>query len=103
MASLSKLRDDLESDLTDQIAALQKEIAALRGTMKKQGSRAYDDASETIADFVDQLLNNTKGARKEIYSRARQVESTARENPLATAVVGAAAVGLIVALFASRR
>ena len=103
MASLSKLRDDIESDLSDQLVSLQKEVASLRKQVKHQSSRVYDDASETIADLVESFLTNTKGARKQIYSRARQVEDTAKENPVATAVVGLTIVGLLVALFSSRR
>jgi len=103
MASFSKLRDDLETDLSDQIVSLKKEVASLRKTVTKQSSRAYDDTSETLADFVDMILANTKGARKELYSKARYVEDTAKENPVATAVVGVTIIGLLIALFSSRR
>lgn len=103
MASFSKLRDDLEGDLGDQLASLQKEVSSLHKQVKKQSAQVYDDASETIADFIDGFLSNTKGARKELYSRARSVEATAKENPVATAVVGLTLVGLLIALFSSRR
>jgi ElaB/YqjD/DUF883 family membrane-anchored ribosome-binding protein len=103
MPSFSKIRDDAESELHDQIAALQKEVASLTKTVRKQSSRAYSDASDTLSDLVDLFMDNTKDARKELYSRARQVESTAKENPVTTAVVGLTLIGLLVALFSSSR
>ncbi|MBS9722543.1 hypothetical protein JYU29_17750 [Tianweitania sp. BSSL-BM11] len=103
MASFSKFRDDLESDVGDQLASLQKEVAVLRKQVKKQSSQVYDDASETIADMIDSFLTNTKGARKEIYSKARFVENTAKENPVATTAVGITIIGLLIAFFFSRR
>jgi ElaB/YqjD/DUF883 family membrane-anchored ribosome-binding protein len=103
MASFSKFRDDLEGDVSDQLASLQKEVASLRKQVTKQSSQVYDDASETIADLIDSFLSNTKGARKELYSKARYVEATAKDNPVATAVVGVTLIGLLIALFSSRR
>jgi ElaB/YqjD/DUF883 family membrane-anchored ribosome-binding protein len=103
MPSFSKLRDDLGDDLGDQLASLQKEVASLRKQVKQQSSVVYDDASETIADLIDSFLSNTKGARKELYSKARYVEATAKDNPVATAVVGVTLIGLLIALFTSRR
>jgi uncharacterized protein YheU (UPF0270 family) len=103
MPSFSKLRDNLEGDLGDQLASLQKEVASLRKQVKKQSVEVYDDASETIADLIHSFLTNTKGARKELYSKARYVEATAKDNPVATAVVGLTLIGLLIALFSSRR
>ncbi|WP_312795957.1 hypothetical protein [Tianweitania sp.] len=103
MPSFSKFRDDLGGDVSDQLASLQKEVAVLRKQVKKQSSQVYDDASETIADLIDSFLTNTKGARKELYSKARFVEATAKDNPVATAVVGFTIIGLLIALFSSRR
>jgi ElaB/YqjD/DUF883 family membrane-anchored ribosome-binding protein len=103
MGSLSKFRDDVESDLSDQIASLRKEIASLRSSAKKQSARAYDDASDTLTDLIESLLSNTKGARKELYSKARLVNEAARDNPVTTAAVGLAAIGLLAALLFSRR
>lgn len=101
--SFTKIRDDVESELSDQIASLQKEVARLTKTVKKQSVHAYGDATDSLSDLVDLLLSNTKGARKELYHRARQVEETAKENPVTTAVIGLTLVGLLVALFSTRR
>ncbi|MBP0438139.1 hypothetical protein [Tianweitania sediminis] len=103
MASLSKIRDDVESELSDQVASLQKEVARLTKTVRRQSSHAYGDASDSLSDLVDMLLSGTKDARRELYHRARQVEDTAKENPVTTAVIGLTLIGLLVALFSSRR
>lgn len=102
MTSFSKLRDNLEGDLSDQLGSLQKEVASLRKQVKKQSAQVYDDTSETIADLIDSFLSNTKGARKELYSKARLVEATAKDNPVATAVVGVTLLGLLIAFFSRR-
>lgn len=103
MVSFSKLRDEVDGDIGEQIAALRKEVASLSKVLGNHGSRAISDASDSVSDMFHDVLDNTKDARKEIARKARKVNDAARENPMLTAVVGAAAIGLFLAMFINRR
>ena len=98
----------LFSDLTDldlerQVAALSRELAALRRTVARRGGSAYesgrDAAADTYADLVDRIGERLPDLRR----RARAIESTARDHPAATAAVGLVVLGLLATMLLSRR
>jgi hypothetical protein len=102
-STLSRLRDTLDDDLQGQIAALSKEVSALRKTMSSRGSAAWDDGWNTTADLYEDLRSGLSDALPVIRKQAHHLERTARDNPVTTAaLVGLVVVGLAVALMSRR-
>ena len=54
-SAFSRFRGDVEDDLEAQVAHLTKEMSALKKSLSKRGSNAYDDARDTAADFYGEL------------------------------------------------
>lgn len=102
-SSFTKLRDELQDDLQDQIARLSKEVAALRKSVSKRGVSAYGEARDSAAETYDELISRLSDAMPEIRRQSRVVHKAARDNPMTTAIVAAGVVGLLVSLFAARR
>ena len=101
-STLSKLRNTLGHDLEDQVATLQREVALLRKSLAKRGSAAYDDGSERAADLYEEVIDRLGEALPQIARQSRVVRKAASDNPVTTAVIGLAVVGLLAALFSRR-
>ncbi len=97
----SKVQNDVEKAIEEQIADLKSELATLTKKLAEQGSSAYDDARENLSDTYDRIRRHGRTAAREVRHQARYVKETARENPLATAAI-LAGVGVIIALLARR-
>jgi ElaB/YqjD/DUF883 family membrane-anchored ribosome-binding protein len=83
MAMFSRNTDDIQGDVEAQIAALRKEISKLSANLSDLGSERFDEM-------------------KRVASRqARYAADTAKENPVATVAIIAAAV-LLLGLFSRR-
>ena len=102
MASFSALTD---IDLEKQVAALSKELAALRKTVAKQGSAYYEDGRDAAWDYYSDLAERISHHLPPLAfgKRAKALEHTARDNPAAAAAVGLVVVGIVAALLFSRR
>lgn len=85
--------NDHTPDFNRQIAALQKQMAALSRSASKRGTSAYHDASSEAAHLYDDLSGKVADALPVIRKRARHLEETVREHPgRAVAAVGLAAL-----------
>lgn len=102
MSSLFRLRDDAEHGLHDKVARLSKEVSSLQKLLSRQGSKAAAQTRDTASELYDELSSRVHDAMPVIHKQARVARRTARDNPVATAVVGVALIGLAVA-FLSRR
>ena len=102
MASTLSKRRGMESDLEDQVAALTKELTALKKTVAKRGSSAYQDTRDSAADAYGELWDRFSESLPAMRKRARAAEKVARENPATTAFLGLAVLGLAAALLARR-
>jgi ElaB/YqjD/DUF883 family membrane-anchored ribosome-binding protein len=91
-----------EDDLEAQVAHLAKEMSALKKSLSKRGSYAYDDARETAADFYSELRDRFSDAMPMVRKRAHAAGEVAREHPATAAVVGLLVVGLLVTMLARR-
>ncbi len=100
MTLLSKLTD---SDLERQIAALSRDLAALKKTLGRRGSAYYEDGREAASDLYDDLAERIGHAMPALRKQARVVERSAREHPGTAAAVGVVALGLVAMLLFSRR
>jgi hypothetical protein len=102
-STLSRLRDSWEDDLQEQVAVLGKEVKALRKSLASQGNAAWESSLDSTAALYEDLRERVAEALPTIRKQARQVEQTARDNPVATAaLVGLVVVGLAVALMSRR-
>lgn len=102
MAFFSHHDDTL--DINRQIAALQKQIAALSRAASKKGAAAYHEAGSEAAHLYDDISSRVADAMPVIRKRARHLEDSVRENPgRAVAVVGLAALLITAAVMLSGR
>lgn len=97
------LRDLTDIDLEHQIAALSKELAALRKTATKRGSGYYEDGRDMAMDAYSDIAERVSQSLPYVRKRARMVEATARDHPTAAAIVGVVLLGLIAKLAFGRR
>ena len=93
---------DVGDDLEAQIAKLSREVASLKKTLKKRGAAVYDETSERAADAYEDILSRISEAMPDIKRQSRAVKQAAHDNPVATAVVGVAVIGLLLGLLARR-
>lgn len=105
MASIAKIRDELQEDLQDQLDGLRQEITQLRKDAARRGTRAYRQGRHYGDEAMDVLREYLESAVPSLRRNARALEKTARDHPMttvATAAVGLAVIGLAVALFSRR-
>ena len=95
MASFSTLSD---IDLEKQVAALSRELAALRKAVSKRGGAYYEDGRDAALDTYSDLAGRLRDAMP-----GRVVEKSARDHPAAAAAVGLVVLGLVASLLFSRR
>ncbi len=101
-STISRLRDNLDDDLHSQIAALSKEISALRIAVSKRGSAAYGDTLDTAAELYGDVRDRLTSVVPMIRRQGRNVERSARDHPATAAMIGLVIIGLVVALLARR-
>ena len=100
MASFSTLSD---IDLEKQVAALSRELAALRRATLKRGGAYYEDGRDAALDTYSDLAGRLRDAMPAIRKQGRVIEKSARDHPAAAAAVGLVVLGLVASLLFSRR
>jgi ElaB/YqjD/DUF883 family membrane-anchored ribosome-binding protein len=100
MASSSTVTD---IDLDKQVAALSRELAALRKAVLRQGGAYYEDGRDAASDYYSQLAGRFGEALPAIRRRGKVIERTARDHPATAAAVGLVVIGLVASLLLSRR
>ena len=100
MASFSTLSD---IDLERQVAALSRELAALRKAVSRRGGAYYEDGRDAASDYYSHLAGHLADALPTIRKQGRAIEKTARDHPATAAAVGLVVVGLVASLFLSRQ
>jgi ElaB/YqjD/DUF883 family membrane-anchored ribosome-binding protein len=100
---MAGFRDLTDVDLEHQVAALSKELTALKKAVAKRGGGYYDDGREMAMDAYSEIADRISQSLPALRKRARAVESTARENPAATVAVGDVVLGLLATLAFNRR
>ncbi|WP_271893674.1 hypothetical protein [Candidatus Phyllobacterium onerii] len=83
MAMFSRNADDIQGDVEAQIAALRKEISKISASLSDLGSERFDEMKRSAS------------------RQARFAADTAKENPVATVAIIAAAA-LLLGLFSRR-
>lgn len=100
MASFSTLSD---IDLDKQVAALSRELAALKKAVSTRGGAVYEDGRDAALDTYSDLAGRLREAMPAIRKQGRVIERSARDHPAVAAAVGLVVVGLVASLLFSRR
>ncbi len=100
MALFSDLND---IDLEKQVAALSRELSALKRTVARRGGSYYESGREAAAESYSDLMDRISDHLPAVRRRAHALETTARDHPAATAAVGLVILGLVATLVFSRR
>jgi hypothetical protein len=90
------------TDLEDQIDVLRKDVAKLRRSATKRGRDGYAGARDSAADIYSTVSEYLEDHVPDIAGATKHARQTARENPVATAVIGTALLALLVGLFLKR-
>jgi hypothetical protein len=100
---MAQSRGLMDVDLEQQVEDLRRELSRLRRSVAKRGSSFYDDASETISDYLAGLSGRVGPSLLGLRRQARAVERVAYDHPAVIAGVGLMVVGLVASLLISRR
>ncbi|MGB3503001.1 MAG: hypothetical protein WBA44_15370 [Mesorhizobium sp.] len=95
-------RDEMESAISSQISALQKELKDLRKMAEKRGRQSYSEAHSQASDLADELRDVISDAGHRLGRHARGAGENMRNNPGTAAAVGLIVVGLVAAMMVSR-
>lgn len=101
-STFSKLRDDIDDDLEAQIVKLRKDVSSLRKSLSRRGAAADEDTRDSASDLYEDLMSRLNDALPDLAKRSRAVKRAARDNPVATTVLGVVVVGLLVGLLSRR-
>lgn len=100
---MANVRDLIDVDLEGQLADLRKDLASLKRAVGRRGSSLYEDAGETISEYLSDLSSRVGPSLHGLRSRARSVERVAYDHPAVVAGVALAVIGLVASLLISRR
>jgi ElaB/YqjD/DUF883 family membrane-anchored ribosome-binding protein len=88
-----------QAEIEDQIAALRREVASLTRSLSRSGASAFDSLEERASDLYGYVQDRSPEVVRELRKQAKQIESTARANPVASVAVAAVALLVVGALF----
>jgi len=90
-----------QEDLETQIEQLQDDIRSITNTLTKLGKTSVNEARSTAQRSAQELADRGQSmlgsAQEEFYGLEKQLKDTIRDKPL-TAVMGAIAVGFVIAV-----
>lgn len=99
---MASTRDEIKSDLEDQVAHLTRQVASLTKAMSKRGASALADGRESAAELYEEFHDRFAEAMPAVRRQARVARKAAHDHPVAIALVGVALLGLFVSLIARR-
>jgi ElaB/YqjD/DUF883 family membrane-anchored ribosome-binding protein len=102
-STFSRLRGHLDDDLESQVAKLSREVSSLKKTLSKRGAEAYEDTRDSASDMYEDIVARLSDSMPDIAKQSRAVRKAARDNPVASTVVGIAVVGLLLGLLTRAR
>jgi hypothetical protein len=100
MVSFSSISD---IDLDKQVAALTRELAALKKAVSTRGGAYYEDGRDAASNYYSDLAEHLGDALPAIRRHGRAIEKTARDHPATVAAVGLVVAGLVASLFLGGR
>ena len=85
-------------DLEQQVADLRKEMGALKRVVARRGADFYEDAEDTVSNYLSHLAGRVGPSLVGLRRQARSVERVAYDHPAVVATVGLVVVGLVASL-----
>ena len=85
-------------DLEQQVHDLRKEMSAMSRAVAKRGGDLYDDAGDSVSNYLSQLASRVGPSLGGLRRQARSVERAAFDHPAMVATVGLVLVGLVASL-----
>ena len=85
-------------DLEEQVSDLRKEMSALKRVVAKRGADFYEDAEDTVSNYLSDLAGRVGPSLVGLRRQARSVERVAYDHPTVVAAVGLVVVGLVASL-----
>lgn len=95
-------RDEVQSQLEDQVAHLSRQVASLTRAMSRRGASALADGRDSAAEVYEELHHRFAEAMPAVRRQARVARNAAHDHPVAIALVGVALLGLVLSLVARR-
>ncbi|MEO5326111.1 hypothetical protein PV773_22610 [Mesorhizobium sp. CC13] len=99
---MATTREEIQSDLEAQVSQLTRQVASLTKAMSRRSASALAEGRESASEFYDGFYDRFGDALPAMRRQARAAQKTARDNPMTTALVGVAVIGLLAALVARR-
>ena len=88
-----------QAEIENQIAALRDEVASLTKSLSKSGASAYGTLEDRASDLYGYVQDRSPEVVRELRKQARYIESSARENPVASIALAAVALLVVGAIF----
>jgi hypothetical protein len=95
---LQMARGLFDVDLEEQVADLRKEMSALKRVVARRGADFYEDAEDTVSNYLSQLAGRVGPSLVGLRRQARSAERVAYDHPAVVATVGLVVVGLVASL-----
>src|SRR5262245_5376345 len=92
----------IDIDVEKQVAALSKELGALKKAVARRGSDFYDGAGDTLSNYLSELSDRVSSSLPVLGKRARAVERAAHDHPVVAAAVGLFVIGVVAGLMIGR-
>ncbi|WP_395448608.1 hypothetical protein ACHMW7_27925 [Aminobacter sp. UC22_36] len=99
---MATTREEIQTELEDQVSQLTKQVASLTKAMSKRSAAALADSRDSASELYDGFYDRFTEALPAMRKQARAAQKTAQDNPMTTALVGVAVFGLLAALLTRR-
>lgn len=99
---MASTRDEIKTELEDQVAHLSRQVASLTKAMSKRSANALADGRDSAAELYEEFHDRLAEAMPAIRRQARVARNAAHDHPVVIALVGVALLGLFVSLVARR-
>jgi hypothetical protein len=93
----------MDVDLQEQVAALRKDLGALKRAVARRGSSFYENAGDTVSDYFSELSERFVPSMSGVRRQARYAGRMAYDHPAVVATVGLIVVGLVASLLLGGR
>jgi len=88
-------------DLEEQVAALRKDLGALKRAVARRGSSFYEDTGDRVSDYLSELSERFVPSMPDVRRQARAAGRMAYDHPAVVATVGLVLAGLVASFLLS--
>lgn len=105
MTSITRLREDMQDEIQDQIDALRQEVSDLKKSAARRGDKVYRQGRNAGNEMGEALRDYAESVVPDIRRSVRRARRSARSHPVTSATaatVGLLAIGLTLSLLLRR-